>query len=144
MPDSVALCGCVFSDKEVVRVVTHSDGNCLALEQMTKAFIESNLLFMNEQGKFELEGSMEQLELPRTLMDSIRLRLQTVRESTPALHLLLKLTAVLAGTFTLAVITPVWQSLAADSEGCTGLDLGAALAQAQGELRLLKSLPRLR
>ena len=124
----------------VAYVVTHSDGNCLALEQMTKAFVESNLLFLNMRGEFELEGSMEQLELPRTLMDSIRLRLQTVREGNPGVHLLLKITAVMAGTFTLAVITPVWQSLAADSEGTTDLDLGAALAQAQGELRLLKYL----
>ena len=40
---------------------------------MVKAFMESNLLFMNELGSYELflEGSIEgAVELPRNLMDS--------------------------------------------------------------------------
>ena len=46
-----------------------------------------------ESNEFELEGSMDSFTLPRSLTDSIRLRMDTVREQDPSLYTLLSLVA---------------------------------------------------
>ena len=61
-----------------------------------------------DDGCYELEGELEELRLPRSLQESIRLRLATVEEQDATLLLLLQLAAVMDGMFTIALLTPVW------------------------------------
>ena len=86
------------------------------MHSSTQAFVESNLLFLNDDGSYELEGSMDSLTLPKNLNQSIRLRLATVGETDLALALLLSVMAVLGGSFTMPVVTSVWCALAPDGD----------------------------
>ena len=84
-------------------------------------------MFLNEDGSYELEGSMDSLTLPKNLNQSIRLRLSTCAENDPHLALLLSLMAVLGGSCTLSVVTSAWRVLAPD--GHPG-DITASIAKA--------------
>ena len=79
-------------------IIEHTGGIPLHLEQMITAFVESSLLFLDDQGCYELEGSLHDMDLPTSLSDSIRLRLATVRQADPPLDTLLKLCAVMGGS----------------------------------------------
>ena len=68
-------------------------------------------MFLNEQGKLELEGCIEELQLPTSLTSSIRLRLSALEECDPTLGLLLQVASVLGGAFSLAQVEPVWRVL---------------------------------
>ena len=57
---------------------------------------------------FRLEGELESLRLPQTLRESIRLRLAGVAESDANLGFLLKLAAVLGGSFSFPAMARVW------------------------------------
>ena len=61
-----------------------------------------------------------------------------MHDTNPPLHLLLKLAAVLGGTFTLSIITPLWNVMTAQ-HGMESGSLGIAITQAQ-KLKLLKYL----
>ena len=93
-------------------VLEHCGGVALHLQQMVKAFLDSNLLFLNEDGTYELEGNLEELNLPTSLNGSIRLRLGAVRERDPDLDTLLRLAAVMGGGFTHEAVGRVWGVLA--------------------------------
>ena len=56
-------------------ILRHCQGIPLRLEQMASSLVSSNLLFLTDSGDFELEGKMEDLSLPTSLQESIRLRL---------------------------------------------------------------------
>ena len=51
----------------VAFIVEHCGGVPLHVDQMTTAFVESNLLFLGDDGAYELEGSLESLKLPTNL-----------------------------------------------------------------------------
>ena len=68
----------------------------------------------NEEGNYELEGEIEELALPTSLRESIRLRLATVEEADAELDLLLQLAAVLGGSFEASIVEPVWALLHED------------------------------
>ena len=93
-------------------VLEHCGGVALHLQQMVTAFLDSNLLFLNEDGTYELEGNLEELNLPTSLNGSIRLRLGAVRERDPDLDTLLRLAAVMGGGFTHEAVGRVWGVLA--------------------------------
>ena len=86
--------------------------------------MEAHLLYLNEDGSYELEGSLDSITLPKNLNQSIRLRLATVGETDPTLALLLSVMAVLGGSFTLPVATSMWRVLVPDG------DITASIAKA--------------
>ena len=96
----------------VAFILQHGGGVALHLQQMVKAFLDSSLLFLNDDGTYELEGELETLRLPTTLNDAIRMRLATVRERDPDLDRLLRLAAVMLGGFTREAMQRVWATLA--------------------------------
>ena len=57
---------------------------------MTASLVGSSLLFLADDGSYELEGELEQLQLPTSLRESIRLRLSTVKEQDATLLMLLQ------------------------------------------------------
>ena len=118
-------------------VIEHCGGNALSIEQMVSALVDSNLLYLSDDGTYEVEGELETLALPTTLEDSIRLRLLAVHEREPALGRLLKVAAVLGSGFTDAVAARVWSALGEGEAGGTPTALGDVLARGL-QLRLLK------
>ena len=82
---------------------------------MVNAFLESNLMFMDDEGNYELEGSLDSLRLPTNVSESIRLRIEAVQERDPHLNRLLQLTAVMGGSFNLKTITPAWLAIGGEA-----------------------------
>ena len=116
----------------VEHILSHCDGVPLHIEQMVHAFLDSNLLFIDDHGDYELEGSLDSLRLPTNVSQSIRLRIEAVRLRDPSLDHLLQLTAVMGGSFTLEAVTCAWLAI-----GGEAAQLNAAV-QAGVEQRLLK------
>ena len=69
----------MLPDECVSFIAEHCGGVPLHLTQMVQALVESNLLFLTEspsgEAHYELEGDLQQLNLPTNLRDSIRMRL---------------------------------------------------------------------
>ena len=89
-------------------ILNMSAGVPLNLQQMTRAFVGSDMLFLGGDGSYELEGAMESLKLPTNLQDSLRMRLAGVEASDPPLHLLLQLMACMGGAAAQHLLPPVW------------------------------------
>lgn len=77
--ETVALAGGVAGGKalptEIMnRIIEHTDGIPLCIEELTKAMLESNFL-REESGQFILSGPMQSLPIPSSLNDSLMARL---------------------------------------------------------------------
>ena len=98
-------------------ILTMSGGIPLNLQQMTRAFVGSDMLFLGGDGCYELEGAMESLKLPTNLQDSLRMRLAGVEASDPPLHLLLQLMACMGGAAAQHLLPPVWHIVGDEVQG---------------------------
>ena len=94
-----------------------TDGVPLNIEQLTEALVSSTLLFLGDDGRYELEGRLEELRLPTNVMEAIRLRLTTLAENDAELDLVVAVTAVMGGAWSLHQLEAVWLLLQqADAE----------------------------
>ena len=108
-------------------IIAQCSGVALHLQQMVTAFVESSLLFLNDDRTYELEGQLETLKLPTTLHDSIRMRLANVRERDPDLERVLQLGACMAGTWTHESMARAWGALAPESTLLAAMQRGTQL-----------------
>ena len=107
-------------------ILNMSGGVPLNLQQMTRAFVGSDMLFLGGDGSYELEGTMESLKLPTNLQDSLRMRLAGVEASDPPLHLLLQLMACMGGAAAQHLLPPVWHIV---GDEVPGQEVEAALGR---------------